>query len=384
MNANLQMLLHAPPVQATLCSMPVPPPESEGPPTPRAEEAQRSGANPSLLPGSTAGGEAAEPNDADREAPADAPTLVEGAQKMPGSAFQVLSSSEVADGGAVQQAQQEPALAAAAAAAGVPACSSSISSDAPAGEKPVLAPIAEHARLIQGLPAAEPLLAADAEVPQSAEISGLPAISGVKTCTACAEDVFPEDADSDSTRSHTPVSIVGADTPDIAHPPSAVEALQRGHQPWTAARAPADLLQSAAAGPAEEGSSADAGSEAGAAAEPACAAEPSAAEGAAAADTEPEAACETGCTDAEHCCAAGAAEDQGKEGATDEGSLVPPLVQPLPKLKPGELFRAFRRFAHEVIALTHCHSRHASIAFKAQALLTVLCIQNAGGVQRVH
>ena len=353
MNANLQMLLHAPPVQATLCSMPVPPPESEGPPTPRAEEAQRSGGNASLLPGSTAGGEAVEPNTANREAATDAPTLVQGAQKMPGSAFQVLSSSEAADGGAVQQAQQEPDLAAA---AGVPACSSSAGNDAPAGEKPVLAPIAEHPRLIQGLPAAEALPAADAEVPQSAQISSLPAISSVKTCTACAEDAAPEDADSDSTRSHTPVSIVGADTPDIAHPPSAVEALQRGHQPWSAARAPADLLQGAAAGPPEENSPANparSGCEASAAAGPACEAEPSASDGAAAADTEPEAACETGCANAEHCCAAGAGEAPGKEGATNADSLVAPPVQPLLKLKPGELFRAFRRFAHEVIALSY-------------------------------
>lgn len=351
MNANLQMLLHAPPVQATLCSMPVPPPESEGPPTPRAEEAQRSGANPSLLPGSTAGGEATEPHAGNEEAAADVPALVGGAQKMPGSAFQVVSSSEVSDGVAEQQAQQEPALTAAAA-AGVPACSTSPGSDAPAGEKPALAPIAEHARLIQGLPAAEPPLAADAEVTQSAEISSLPAISSVKTCTACAEDAAPEDADSDSTRSHTPVSIVGADTPDIAHPPSAVEALQRGHQPWTAAQAPAALLQGASAGPADGGSSVDPNNEASAAAGPACKAEPSASEGAAAAGTEPEAACETGCTDAEHCCAAGAGEALGKEGASNEDSLAPPPVQPLPKLKPGELFRAFRRFAHEVIALT--------------------------------
>ena len=366
MNANLQMLLHAPPVQATLCSMPVPPPESEGPPTPRAEEAQRSGANPSLLPGSTAGGEAVEPHATDRAAAADTLTLVEGAQKMPGSAFQVLSSSEAAGGRAEQQAQQEPALTAAAA-AGVPACSTSPGSDAPAGEKPALAPIAEHARLIQGLPAAEPPLAADAEVTQGAEISSLPAISSVKTCTACAEDAAPEDADSDSTRSHTPVSIVGADTPDIAHPPSAVEALQRGHQPWTAAQAPAALLQDASAGPADGGSSVDPNNEASAAAGPACEAEPSASEGAAAAGTEPEAACETGCADAEHCCATGAGEAPGKDGASNEDSLAPPPVQPLPKLKPGELFRAFRRFAHEVIALTCCCYRHASAAFKTQA-----------------
>ena len=367
MNANLQMLLHAPPVQATLCSMPVPPPESEGPPTPRVEEAQRSGANPSLLPGSTAAGEAiSEPQPADRAAAADTSTLVEGAQKMPGSAFQVLSSSEAADGGAAQQEQQEPALAVVSA-AGVPACSSSPGNDTPAGEKPVLAPIAEHARLTEGLPAAKPLLAADAEVTQSTEISSLPAISSVKTCTACAEDAAPEDADSDSTRSHTPVSIVGADTPDIAHPPSAVESLQRAHQPWSAARVPAALLQGAAAGPAEEGSSANAG----AAPEPACKAEPSASEGAAAADAEPEAACETGCADAEHCCAApasqaGAGEAPSKEGSTDEDSLAVPPVQPLPKLKPGELFRAFRRFAHEVIALLYFCSWHASAAFKTQ------------------
>ena len=364
MNANLQMLLHAPPVQATLCSMPVPPPESEGPSTPRAEEAQRSGGNPSLLPDSTAGGEAIEPPTIDREVAADAPVLVEGARKMPGSAFQALSSLEVANEETVQPAQQEPALpppppAAAAAAAGVPACCSSPGSGAAAGEKPALAPIAEHARLTEGLPAAEPLLAVDTEGPPSAETSGLPALSSVKTCTPCAGDAAAEDAGSDSTRPHTPVATAGANTPDIAHPPSAVESLQRAHQPWTAAaRAPAGLLQGAAAGPADEGSSVDPASQAGVAAGPACTAEPGTSEGAAAAGMESAAACEAESVDAGHCSPAEAGEAQGREGATAEDILAPPPVQPLPKLKPGELFRAFRRFAHEVSPIPRCHPQH--------------------------
>ena len=377
MNANLQMLLHAPPVQATLCSMPVPPPESEGPPTPRAEEAQRSGANPSLLPGSTAGGGTLEPHAPDREAAADAPTLVEGAKKVPGSAFQVLSSLEAADGVAAQQAQQAPALAAAASsAAGVPACCGGLSSHASAGEKPVLAPIAEHARLTEGLHAAEPLAAADAEAPQSAEISSLPAISSVKTCAACTEDAAPEDADSDSTRSHTPVSVVGADTPDIAHPPSAVESLQRAHQPWSAARAPAALLQDAAAGAASTSSSAHPGSEA------------SAAEGAAAAGAESGSACDQAeRVDTGRCSPAEAGEAQAKEGATAEDSAAPPLVLALPKLKPGELFRAFRRFAHEVRVLPVSPSawlRCLQGLCRHDISFPLLCVQDAAAMQRVH
>ncbi len=54
MNANLQILLHAPPVQAVLCSMPVPGPESDCPLTPKAEDSFCSGEKLSLLPGNTA------------------------------------------------------------------------------------------------------------------------------------------------------------------------------------------------------------------------------------------------------------------------------------------------------------------------------------------
>ena len=321
MNANLQMLLHAPPVQAVLCSMPIPPPPSDGPPTPRAEEPARSSGNPSLVPSSKAEDSADLGADGSTES-ADAEPHV---QNETADAAKLQPSSNHNSIGAFDAGQNSPAE--------VPGPENAMCSCSP--ERAVLPSIEEHPEAAKPPAAAQPV---QAQAPVAPDEAPLPAGMTVKTTVEGSPDAGDADADSSS---QTSVSLMGVATPDIAHPPSAVEALQRGHQPWASSEAPAKLLQSGVSGSGAEDRAAPA-----ARASPE---DPTAAEGRAA-DT---AATQGG--------APGSAEvatgaELAKQAEADAAGRDPrpntalPAPAVLPALKPGELFCAFRRFAHEVKA----------------------------------
>lgn len=330
MNANLQMLLHAPPVQATLCSMPVPGPETDGPPTPKAEEALRNSGPPSLVPESSAAGEQ-KTELRDSSMPAEAiqkQAQAEVLQKETEAGIQDLGSSTcMAAAGckAMASPNQEPA---AADSADCAPCSCS-----PGCEILALAPIAEHAKPAKSSPAAELTQAEGPGGSGSASVGSLPFMVSVRTC---AEDAGPMgDADSDSSRSQTPASHMGVATPEIAHPPSAVEYLQRGHHPWAAGEAPAAVLREGVASTGTNASSAAAPSND----------ESAGAEAKTPAEVAPQVAGQAECADAQQCPAGIGTSECDRNASV---ALPPPAA--LPELKPGELFRTFRRFAHEVWA----------------------------------
>ena len=318
MNANLQMLLHAPPVQAVLCSMPVPPPPSDGPPTPRAEEPARSSGNPSLVPSSTAEdkadlGAAGSTKSADA-----APPVQDGAA----DAAALQPSSNHSPFGASDVGQNSPA--------DIPGPENAMCSCSP--DRAVLPSIEEHPEAVKAPQAAEPV---QAQAPTAPEEAPLPAGMTVKTSVEDAPDAG--DADADSSRSQTPVSLVGVATPDIAHPPSAVEALQRRHQPWASPEAPAKLLQTGDASSGAEDSAAPAASTS--------PEEPTAADGRVADAAPVQGPISESAEAAEGAEPAKAAEPDAAGADLRPNTALPP---PMPALKPGELFCAFRRFAHEV------------------------------------
>ena len=377
MNANLQMLLHAPPVQAVLRSMPVSPPSSEGPPTPRVGEALRSGepSDPPSAPVSGSGDQSADPNNEGSQAQPRARAAPDGPQTNPKPEVQDPSGgagSGIIDTDSAAAVQAPAAEAAAAEDSAQFRCS-------PAS----LPPIEEQASAEEPTQLPVPsILSEDGNAYPSAEMC----------IRMSAEDAASGgDADSESSsRSQTPVFMAGVATPDIAHPPSAVESLQRGHQPWTAAGPPA-VLQAASA--ISDASSAGPGSS-----------------GAPAPSMEDEAVCtqlseaetpggetmlaeQAPCAVPGHCCTGRAsvadkaskiedkaavektggekasevevsesedkaseekaAEAEASKGKEKTASALPPPAA-APELKPGELFRAFRCFAHEVkIASPH-------------------------------
>ena len=321
MNANLQMLLHAPPVQAVLCSMPVPPPPSDGPPTPRAEEPTRNLGNPSLVYGSKPETEA-DPGAAANTASADAAPSLEGSAETASNAVLQPSSND-RPAGAPDQGQEALAERA---------------ESAPCGFSPdraALPSIEEHPEATQAPLAAQP---AQAQAPAAPEEAPLPAGMTVKTSVEEAADAG--DANADSSRSQTPVSLAGVATPDIAHPPSAVEALQRGHQPWAAADAPASLLQTGVASSGSKYSSAPA-------------APLSREELATTEDRRGDTPSVPGAVPGSaNGLSEGTVPAEAAEAATEGGgprpSIALPAPEAMPALKPGELFCAFRRFAHEV------------------------------------
>lgn len=331
MNANLQILLHALPVQAVLCSMPVPGPESDVSLTPKGEHSLRSGGNLSLLPGNTAQ-QMADHGQVGSMAAADAQTHVNGTGERETASIEAQKlSGNTGSGGALQlQACAQQACAASAAVPAEPAlCSCSIGS-----EKVALPPICEHPEAAKAPSGA---VALQAKAPAAPEAASLPAVK-----TTAEDAAHAWDADSDSSRSQTPVSLVGATTPDIAHPPSAVEALQRGNQPWVSTDSPAAVLQTGVASSGNRGSSMPAAATS--CVDPAPNVPTTAASKAAeAADIQGSVAGQAECTEgAGHCCAAKVTD--GEEMAST--ALPPPAA--MPELRPGELFRAFRRFAHEV------------------------------------
>lgn len=402
MNANLQMLLHAPPVQAVLRNMPVSPPSSEGPPTPRVGEALRSGepSDPPSAPESASGDQSADPNNEGSRAHPPAQAAPDGPQTDPKPEVQDPSGGTdngTMDADSAVAAQAPAAEAAAAEDAALMRCS-------PGSEKVSLPPIEEHASAEEPSPGPEPT---QLPVPSILSEKGSANPSAEMYIRTSAEDAASGgDADSESSsRSQTPVFMAGVATPDIAHPPSAVESLQRAHQPWAAA-GPAAVLQAAAA--ISDASSAGPASSAA----PAPSAEDEAA-GTGLNETEPAGgetmlAEQALCIDPGHCCADRAAdaekaskiedkaavektggekasegeeeasesrekasvaqapesgdkaneekaeaEAEASEGKEKAASALPPPGA-VPSLKPGELFRAFRRFAHEVgLALPH-------------------------------
>lgn len=321
MNANLQMLLHAPPVQAVLCSMPVPPPPSDGPPTPRAEEPARTLGNLCLVPSNESEGKA-DPAAAGSIGSAQAvPSVEDGAETADGAV--ALRSSNVLTAGVPEAGQGSPAEAAEGALCGF------------SPERAALPSIEEHPEAAQVLSAAQP---AQAQAPAPPEAARLPAGMTVKTCVA-EEAPDAGDADADSSRSQTPVYIMGVATPDIAHPPSAAEALQRGHQPWASTEAPASLLQTGVSASGSKDSSAPAAT--------LSPEEPTAAE-----DRHGNTASVQGALPGSEKNPAGTEPEEPVEAATAGGDPRPNAALPPPEamttLKPGELFCAFRRFAHEV------------------------------------
>ena len=373
MNANLQMLLHAPPVQAVLCSMPVPPPPSDGPPTPRAEEPARSLVDPPLVQssgaedktglgagGSTGAADAASHGGNSAEATDDA-------SSKPSSNGCSAGALDVVKGSPAEILPAEGVL-----------CSCS-------PERTVLPSIEEHPEGAKVPSGTQP---AQALEPTAPEQPPLPA--GMTVKTSVEDDPDAVDVDADSSRSHTPASHVGVATPDIAHPPSAVEALQRGHQPWQSAEAPASLLQTGVNSSERRDGSPPAASTS---SEEPAAAEGSVADTASVLDATPGAAGSP----------AGAAQAGGDSGANS--ALPPP--EAAPALKPGELFSAFRRFAHEVgaalsVALYIPSSRcaegleYAGVYFRASAPASVLhacqaacpestiCIVHLHAIQPAH
>ena len=406
MNANLQMLLHAPPVQAVLRNMPVSPPSSEGPPTPRVGEALRSGepSDPPSAPDSASGDQSADPNKEGRARPP-AQAAPDAPQTDPKP--EVQDPSGGADNGIMDADSAVPAQAPAAEEAA--AEDSALLRCSTGSEKVSLPPIEEQALAEEPSPGPEPT---QLPVPSILSEKGSANPSAEMYIRTSAEDAASGgDADSESSsRSQTPVFMAGVATPDIAHPPSAVESLQRGHQPWAAA-GPAAVLQAAAA--ISDASSAGPGSSAA----PAPGTEDEAAS-TGLNETEPAGgktmlAEQALCIDPGHCCADRAAEaekaskiedkgagkkaseseekaaaektggekaSEGEEKASEsrekaseaeapesgekaseekaaeaeafegkgKAASAPQPPAALPKLKPGELFRAFRRFAHEV------------------------------------
>ena len=413
MNANLQMLLHAPPVQAVLHNMPVSPPSSEGPPTPRVGEALRSGepSDPPSAPESASGDQSADPNNEGSRGQPPAKATPDGPQTDPKPEVQDPSrgtDNRIINTDSAVAAQAPAAEAAAAEDSALLRCS-------PGSEKVSLPPIEEHASAGEPIPGPEPT---QLPVPSILSENGSANPSAEMYIRTSAEDAASGgDADSESSsRSQTSVFMAGVATPDIAHPPSAVESLQRGHQPWAAA-GPAAVLRAAAA----ISDASSAGPASSAAPAPGTADE---AAGTGLNETEPAGgetmlAEQALCIDPGHCCADRAAEaekaskiedkaagkkaseseekaavektggekaSEGEEAASEsrekaseaeapesgdkaseekaaeaeasEGkekaaSALPPPAA-VPELKPGELFRAFRRFAHEVgLALPH-------------------------------
>ncbi len=169
------------------------------------------------------------------------------------------------------------------------------------------------------------------------DAASLPAVK-----TTAEDAAHAWDADSESSRSQTPVSLVGATTPDIAHPPLAVEALQRGTQPWVSTEAPAAVLQNGVTSSGNRDSAVPAAATS--CVDPAPD-EPTAvaSKAAEAADVQANVAGQAECIEgAGHCCAA-----ENTEGEEKASTALPPPAA-MPELRPGELFRAFRRFAHEV------------------------------------
>ncbi len=370
MNANLQMLLHAPPVQAVLCSMPVPPPPSDGPPTPRAEEPSRSPGNPSLVP-STKAEEKADLGAAGSTEPVD-------------TASAMKDHDEAAVATALQPCGNHSSIGAPSAGQNSPVDSfgpeTVMCSCSP--ERAVLPSIEEHPEAAKVPSAAQPVQAQAPGAPEEA-----PLTAGMTVKTSVEDAPYAGDADADSSRSHTPVSLMGVATPDIAHPPSAVEVLQRGHQPWASSEAPAKLLQTGVAGSGAEDSTAHAA--------PLCPEEPTAAqdrvadsasiqgnlprsaeaaavaeaarrnsiqgnlsrsaEAAAVAEAARRASMQGNVSRSAEAAAVAAAAQRTEPDAAG-GELRPNIALPppaaLPALKPGELFVAFRRFAHEVRAAT--------------------------------
>ena len=202
-------------------------------------------------------------------------------------------------------------------------------------ERAALPSIEEHPEGAKAPTAAQP---AQAQEPAAPEQAPLPA--GMTVMTSAEDGAGVVDAD--SSRSHTPVSVVGVATPDIMHPPSAVEALQRGHQPWHSAEAPARLLQTGVASSGSRDSSASVATESpeGPVVSEDRVADPAPVFGATPASAESS----EGGGPAE-----GAPPDAAGGDLRPNTALPPP--EAMPALKPGELFCAFRRFAHEVGAL---------------------------------